>query len=191
MIHDIDDIKCALRLSDDVSHHRIRDKLTKFRSKIRDNFPFFSFTHLCIGIVPPRFYDRIFECGSAFSLEIFIGKETNQIRNSSSLRIVHQRETPISKIILYSRSKYFVSKKLDHDIRRICNDHLFFIIIRCFEHIESHRTTQISRIKIHEIIRSTFWYKREKIFYEITMGIYHRDSGTICEVLTSHHLDNR
>ncbi len=129
MIHDIDDIKCTLRLSDDVSHHGIRDKLPKFRSKIWDNLTLFSFTHLCIGIVPPRFYDRIFECGTAFSLEIFIRKETDQIRNSSSLRIVHQRETPISKIILYSRSKYLVSKKFYHDIRRICDDHLFFIII--------------------------------------------------------------
>lgn len=140
MVHDMLDIESGFGLPHDITHERIGDKLPKFRGKIWDDLSFLPFSHLGISIIPPRTYDGILESGASFALEVVIREEADEICDGSTLWIIEEGETSIAEIVLDTRTKYLISKKFDHDIGRITDDHLFLIFTIGFQEIETHRT---------------------------------------------------
>lgn len=191
MIHDISDIERTLRLSDDITHHGISDKLPEFRCEIWDDFSFFSLTHLSIRIIPPGFYDRIFESSASLSLKVIIGKESDNIRDGSSLWIVHECETAIAEIVLDTWAEYLTSKEFYHDIRRISDYHLLLIVIGCFEHIESHRSSEVSRVEVYEVISSCARDISDELFREVSVWVEYREPTSLTYVLTCHRREDR
>lgn len=165
--------------------------MSEFRSKIGDDFSLFSISHFGIGIVPPGSYDCVFECRPSFPLEVIIGEESYEVSDRSTLRVVHERETSISEIVLDTRAKDLTSKKLYHDIGGVGDDHLFFIIVSGFEHIESHRTREISWVKIDDIVSSRLRYISDELFREVTVGVEYRESLPTAYVLTGHDREDR
>ena len=159
MVHDLGNIEGRFCLTHYISHHRIGDELSEFRSKIWDDFSFFTIPHLRIRIVPPCFYDSIFQCRPTFSLEVIIGEESYEIGDGSSLRIIHERETTIAEVVLDTRTKYLISKKFDHDIGRVSDNHLFLIFAIGLKEIESHRTCKIPWIEVDKILCTFLGYE--------------------------------
>ncbi len=186
MIHDITNIEGTLCLTDNIAHHGICDELSKFRCEIWDNLSLLTFPHLCIRIVPPCLHDSILQRRATFSLEVLIREEADQIGDSSSLWIIHKREASIAEIILNTRTEDLISEEFNHNVCCIGNDHLFLIVIRSLEHIESHRTSKISRIKIDNIISSFARNVSDKFFREISVGIENRKSLSAADILACH-----
>ena len=113
MVHDMLDIESRFGLPNDITHERIGDELPKFRSKIWDNLSFLPFSHLGIGIIPPRTYDGILESGATFALEVVIREEADEIRDGTTLWIIEESQTTITEVVLDSRSKDFITIHLD------------------------------------------------------------------------------
>ena len=74
MIHDLTYIEGRLRLTDDISHHRVRDELSELRSEIWDDLSLLSVSHLRVGMIPPGSDDRIFQSRTTLSLEVVVRK---------------------------------------------------------------------------------------------------------------------
>jgi hypothetical protein len=176
-IHNIRDVERGFRLTDDIAHQRIGDELPEFRGEIRDNLRFFTVSHLRERIIPPRLDNGVFERIAAFHLKMVVRKKTYQIGDRAAGRIVEEREAPVAKIILQTRSKYLVAEQFYHNIRRIGDHHLFFVVGLGFEEIDTHRTREVARVEVHEVFRAVLRDKIQKSARKIPMRIDDRESA--------------
>ncbi len=192
LIHDLTDVEGRLRLTDDVAHRGIRDEGAELRGEVRDHLFFFTSTRLRDFILPEAPHDDVLALAHLVPLELIIDEESWDIDECRTfLFIIHERETSITEVMLNTWTEDFVSEELDEDFHGVERRTILLLRRLGLEKIESHRTLHVGRIEDDDVLRALLHRVGESILDEVTVRIDDAETGSSCDVLTSHPVEER
>ncbi len=191
LIHHLTEIEGALGLADNIAHRGIGDERSEFRREEWDHLLFLTIACLSIFMIPEGLHHDVLDLGGLVLHESFIHEEPWHIdERTTFLLIIHECQTSIAEVMLYTRTEYLIAIHLyEYGSRVQCGT----VFLDGFEgwicrdevkHVESHRTIKICWIEDNHILCTLLGRECKDILDEIPMWIDDSESVSCPEVLT-------
>ncbi len=192
LIHTFTNIKSRLSLPNRITHYRIRNKRPEFTREIRNHLLPLTITRIRILMIPERFHNWIRNFGNLIFHKLIIRKHPRHIdKRRPLIFILHKSQARITKIVLDTRPKDFITKNLNKNLGSLRRRHILLLRSLSLKKIKPHRTLLISRTKHNHIPNTLFRDILQNIFNKITMRINHTNTISIRNILPHNRTDKR